>query len=290
MRRLASTASCWAHSRTWVTEPGEDATRSSAIVWMLSTSTSSGRDLVDRRDDAAHRRLGGDPHVVDGGGEAQGAALHLLLALLGADVEHRRRPPGGELHRQRALADARLAAEQRDRPGDQPAAEHPVELGDAGRPRRAERSVDVGETADRSEGAQRAAGITRIGRRDGLLDDRVPRPAPRALPRPLGVRGAALDARQHCPRRPDRSHGGILTQGCHTVGRRVTGGHQPDRTVLLVPSGCMCSGAERVGFEPTGHLKAATSLAGRRVRPDSATSPDGVAMVSPGRDASHGRR
>ena len=34
--------SCWAHSRTWVVDPGDEDVRSSAIVWMLSMTTSSG--------------------------------------------------------------------------------------------------------------------------------------------------------------------------------------------------------------------------------------------------------
>ena len=47
----------------------------------------------------------------------------------------RRRPaaatPAASLEQQRRLADARLAADQHDRPRDQPAAEHPVDLADA---------------------------------------------------------------------------------------------------------------------------------------------------------------
>ncbi len=41
-RRLASTTSAWAHSLTWVTEPAEEETRWSTIVWMLSITTSVG--------------------------------------------------------------------------------------------------------------------------------------------------------------------------------------------------------------------------------------------------------
>ena len=68
----------------------------------------------------AQRRLGGDPQRRSTAAPRRSARpLHLLGALLGADVERRRRPPGEQLQQQRALADARLAAEQRDRPGDE---------------------------------------------------------------------------------------------------------------------------------------------------------------------------
>ena len=55
---------------------------------------------------------------------------------------------------QRALADARLAAEQRDRAGDQPAAEHPVELADAAWGGAAV-PVDVAWAARRRRGGRR---------------------------------------------------------------------------------------------------------------------------------------
>ena len=53
-----------------------------------------------------------------------------------------RRHRAERLEQQRALAHARLAAEQRDRAGDEPAAEHPVELGHA-------RRAAAGRRADR---------------------------------------------------------------------------------------------------------------------------------------------
>ena len=52
-RRFASTTSCCAHARTCVAEPGATATRSSAIVWMLSMTTSSGCTRSIAVDDAA---------------------------------------------------------------------------------------------------------------------------------------------------------------------------------------------------------------------------------------------
>ena len=73
-----------------------------------------------------------DSHSSGGTAPSRSArALHLRRRLLGRDVQHRRprrASLGRDLEQQRGLADARLAAEQGDRAGDQPAAEHPVEL------------------------------------------------------------------------------------------------------------------------------------------------------------------
>ena len=60
-----------------------------------------------------------------------------LDGLLGADVEHahaRRPPPRGDLEQERRLADAGLTGQQDRRAGHDAAAEHAVELADAGRP------------------------------------------------------------------------------------------------------------------------------------------------------------
>ena len=62
----------------------------------------------------------------------------------------------------------------------------------------------------------------------------------------------------------------------------VSGGHRgrAPRMASANRRAHRCGRAERVGFEPTDHLAAVTSLAGRRVRPDSATSPNVRPMVS----------
>ncbi len=60
-----------------------------------------------------------------------GAHLDLMHAFLAADVEHRagsRRQPDRDLQDQRALADARLSAEQDDAAGHDPTAEHTIEF------------------------------------------------------------------------------------------------------------------------------------------------------------------
>ena len=87
-------------------------------------------------------------------------------------------------------------------PGTRPAAEHAVELADAGRQARDGCSADVAQAA-REPGAQPRPGRrsaharprrARGGLGEHLLDERVPRPAGRALAVPLGRLGAAVGA------------------------------------------------------------------------------------------------
>ena len=104
-----------------------------------------GADLVDGGDDVGHRGRRQQPQIGAHGAEPLGPQAHLLGALLGTHVQRGRRPPRQQLQEQRALADARLAAEQRDRPGDDATAEHPVELADARRLRPADLGVDIAD-------------------------------------------------------------------------------------------------------------------------------------------------
>ena len=80
--------------------------------------------------------LGGQVELVVAAAGPVGAHPDLAARLLAGDVQ--RAPPGlrplvGDLEQQRRLAHARIAGEQRDRTGHHAAAEHPVELIDAGR-------------------------------------------------------------------------------------------------------------------------------------------------------------
>ena len=109
----------------------------------------------DRLDHGIEVGLGVQPQVGSVDAETFRPLAHLLRALLAGDVEARCRPGGEQLHQQRALADARFAAEQRDRAGDEAAAEHPVELGEPGATRARGQRVDVGD-ADRPRPAGRA--------------------------------------------------------------------------------------------------------------------------------------
>ena len=191
-----------------------------------------GAGALDRRHDRRQRRLGGHPQVRPDGAEPLGAHADLLRALLGRDVERRTRPPRQELEQERALADARLAAEQRDRSGDDPAAEHSVELADARRLGLGQQRIDVVQQAElghrRRGRGERAAGHRG---RQHLLDEGVPRPAARALPGPLRVLRPAVAAQVH---RSRLGHARSMTRGCHGAagyrlprllpGRRSTAG------------------------------------------------------------------
>ena len=42
LRSLAMLTNCWAHPRTWVTEPGADPIAGSCTVWIESITTKSG--------------------------------------------------------------------------------------------------------------------------------------------------------------------------------------------------------------------------------------------------------
>jgi hypothetical protein len=79
--------------------------------------------------------LGQDGDLERAVGQALGAQADLLGRLLAGDVERRtaRRGQVPQRHAgQRRLADAGGAAQQHERPGHEPAAQHPVELADAG--------------------------------------------------------------------------------------------------------------------------------------------------------------
>ena len=111
-----------------------------------------------------------------------------------------RRPGAGEVaerHRgQRRLADAGRAAEQHERAGHEPAPEHAVELPDPGAQPRDLRRLDVGERdrPDRAAASRRRRG-RRARRQRGLLVQRVPLAAARALAHPARRVVAALRSR-----------------------------------------------------------------------------------------------
>ena len=135
---------------------------------------------------AAPSEAGGDVAQVDRGGEferrvrdaqAAGAQPHLLDRFLAGDVEHAAagaRERGGRLQQQRRLADAGIAADQHGRARHQAAAQHAVQLGDAGRAAR-RRLGAAGQLDELDAPARR-----RLGRRAGagahrpFLDDGVP--------------------------------------------------------------------------------------------------------------------
>src|SRR5947207_1986075 len=95
------------------------------------------------------------------------------------------------LQEQRRFADARIAAEQRDLPGDEPAAERAIELGEAAR--------DALELASlyrlERDRLRRVGGVTMSARLlHRGLGERAGRAARRAGAEPLQRRSAALGA------------------------------------------------------------------------------------------------
>ncbi len=141
--------------------------------------------------------LGEDGHLQRGLAQTLGAQADLRRGLLAGDVE-RGAPAAGEMAQrhpgERRLADAGGAAEQDERAGDEAAAEHAVELPDAGGQARQALGAHVGQPhRPPGGGAGRPHGLPgRCGTR--LLHQRVPRPAARALAVPAGLGVAAVGA------------------------------------------------------------------------------------------------
>ena len=170
-----------------------------------------GPDLVEMAEDVGQHRLGHQPEIVVHRAEPIGPAPDLTGRLLTGDVEAgdaRRCGGADELQQQGGLADARLAPDEGDRPRHEPAAEHPIDLGDARRPGVGGRVDDIGH-AGRTGGRRRRGCV--VAPDVDLLDHRVPRPAPAAAPDPRRAGPAALGAAVNGLR---LGHGGTLGEGC----------------------------------------------------------------------------
>ena len=124
--------------------------------------------------------------------------------LLAADDQCRSRlgrgaggPLLGDIEQQGRLADSGLASEQDDAARHQAAAEHPVQLGDAGRSGPGRLDADRG---DRAGGLARAAGMRPSARRPGWRRPRRPSPTRRSQGsgRPTSA-GRARTRRIHTP-------------------------------------------------------------------------------------------
>ena len=193
LRVLATRISAAATSLTWVTPPGTPSTSPAPMVWIESTTSSVGPDLLDVGEHRAEVGLGGEVELVVHAAGAVGAQPDLRGRLLAGDVEGAAlvaRGLGGDLEQQRALADAGLAGEQDRGAGDQPAAEHPVELGHAAGAER-ESSTETWPigTAGPVTGPAAARAVGAAG-----LGDRAPGLALAAAADPLGGLPAALGA------------------------------------------------------------------------------------------------
>ena len=106
-------------SRTWLGLPGAPAASVALTVWTESTTASGGRSCVDGRGQGVEVGLGEDGHRGKPAPQPFGAHGHLQRRLLaGAVQDGSLRPahPRRQLQRQGRLADARVAAEQDERP------------------------------------------------------------------------------------------------------------------------------------------------------------------------------
>ena len=128
--------------------------------------------------------------------KSRSAHAHLGRRLLAGEIDDGEADlgkSGRRLQQERRFADAGIAADQHGRARHQAAAEHPVELGDAGGQPRAPRgspSASVSKTASRALPPLMAISAGRAGRRL-FLDDRVPLAAGGAFAGPAGAHRAA---------------------------------------------------------------------------------------------------
>jgi Ca-activated chloride channel family protein len=153
----------------------------------------------DLLEDALDARFGEQVERRGADTEAIAAALDLVLGFFARGVEDRPDLPRemrGGLQQQCRLADARLTAEQNERAWHDPAAQHAIELVDAGRQPHRVGELDLRIQRRPAAGTElgvavaRGRGRRRLGR--ALLDQRVPRAAVAALAHPLGGLGTAF--------------------------------------------------------------------------------------------------
>ncbi len=194
-RRLASRISSAAQARTWATVPGAEFERVDI-------------HRLDRIDDDQVGRVG--PVEAGAGCPAHWSRRRAPPSPSPGRACRRAAEPGrspprrrcrrprlcprqrrGHLQQQSRFADARIAADQERRAGDEAAAADPVEFGDA---RDTARRGAPCALERREIEPPAAFGRNPLGRGvgRGLLDQRVPGAAGLALARPLCVRGAAF--------------------------------------------------------------------------------------------------
>ena len=132
---FAVNRNCVAASRTWPMLPGADwnfsentvCTESTIISAGLTRPTSSRMRSMQVSGEQVQRRIADAEPIA--------ARLDLMLGFFARRVEHRAdalREVRRRLQQQRGLADARLAAEQHQRSGNDAAAQHAIEFADAG--------------------------------------------------------------------------------------------------------------------------------------------------------------
>ena len=189
---------------------------------------------AERGDDVLDQRLRRQLHRRAGEAEPRRPQPHLFGRFLARDIDDATAAPrqrGAGLDQQRRLADARFAADQCGRAGDEAAAGDPVEFADAGDDARLRRG-GAGKVLER-EGAPGRAAPRRSAadaERRRLFDDRVPLAAGVALALPaLGDRAAVLaDIGRAQP-----GHAGLVAESGPLVERPAVAHAQWPRTAPL---------------------------------------------------------
>ena len=160
LRPFAANSSCVAASRTWPMLPGRRLELQREDRLNRIDDDQGRLDAGDLVEDAFEAGLGEQVERRVADREPLAARLDLVLGFLARAVEHgpdRARHVRGRLQQQRRLADAGLAAEEHERPGHDAAAEHAIELADAGREPLVLLELDVRVQPRRAGG--RGAGI-----------------------------------------------------------------------------------------------------------------------------------
>ena len=202
------------HARTWATPPGCVVASTSRSACTESTASTSGSVARAAARTAWRSRPGANP--IESTGTPRRRARAATWARdsspgheqpRGAPARHRREP----LEQQGGLADARRPREQDDRPRDQPAAQHPIEIGKP---------------------------VSRPGRIDGprleQRDDRVARP-------PSPARGRPLFLRELAPGTARRTAAGPLR-------RAMAAGLARNRTLVLATDRPYAGPSDRAGW------------------------------------------
>ncbi len=163
------------------------------------------RDLMKNSLDV---RFGQDQKLIRFDAQSSGPQGGLAGRFLAGDVKHlgrvgRRRHRVGDLKQESRFADARLPADQHDRAGNDSAAEHAIEFGDAGGQSRRLRFVDLSDGQCFGRGGQIAAAHdfrTRfspgIGNRRRVGFQAVPCPAIGTFAHPFRMHAAAMIAKK----------------------------------------------------------------------------------------------
>ena len=193
-RAFASRISSKLEARTCATVPGALSIVSSHMVWIESITTSAASPAASRLA-AMSRRLIAAASSSGASCRPRRRARRRICSIDSSPEMYRTRRPsrarrGRRLQQQGRLADARIAADQHRRGRHEAAAQHAVELGDAGGARGGG-SARAGETDEGDTPARTALGGGTGTRGDRFLDDGVPLAAGFAAAGPLRADGAA---------------------------------------------------------------------------------------------------